>query len=108
MSIQKNGDITGSQQVSWLAVHDFVSAVLDQANGYPMAGTPAWCSLAHDDPQKWAAVLDAGQHHALRMEVAQEALAEASRDVAEVTDWTAVARSVAQGRGDAYIPRRAS
>ena len=54
-----------SQQVSWLTVHDFVSAVLDQANGWPMVGTPAWCSLAHDDPQKWAALLDAAQHWAL-------------------------------------------
>jgi len=43
-----------SQQVSWWAVHEFVSAVLDQVNGWPMAGTPAWCSLAYDDPRKWA------------------------------------------------------
>jgi hypothetical protein len=105
MSLPKTEYRTESRQVSWLPVHEFVKAVLDQANGYPMAGTPAWCSLAHDDPKKWAAVLDAGQHHALRVELAQEARAEASRDIAAAADWSAEARSIAQGRGAAYIPR---
>src|SRR5215217_2197631 len=105
MSIPKIDDTTGSQQVSWWAVHDFVAAVLNQVNGYPTAGTPAWCSLAHDDPKKWAAVLDAGQHHALRIELAQEVRAAASREVAAVADWSAAARAVVQGRGDGYIPR---
>jgi hypothetical protein len=105
MSLPKRDDVTGSRQVSWWAVHEFVAAVLDQANGYPMAGTPAWCSLAHDDPMKLAAVLDAGQRYALRIETEQQARAEASRDVAASTDWPALARSVVQGRGSAYIPR---
>ena len=105
MSLPNLNRRTESQQVSWWAVHEFVAAVLDQANGYPMAGTPAWCSLAHDDPMKLAAVLDAGQHHALRIETEQQARAEASRDVAAATDWSRVAQYIVQGRGAAYVPR---
>jgi len=106
MSVAIEERFPGSQQVSWLTVHEFVRAVLNQMNSYPMAGTPAWCSLAHDNPLKWAAVLDAGQHHALRMELAQEARAEAARDIAADDNWTAIARSVAVGRGDAFIRRQ--
>ena len=47
---------TELQQVNWLTVHRFVAAVLNQVNDWPMLGTPAWCSLAHDDPRKWAAL----------------------------------------------------
>lgn len=90
-----------SQQVSWWSVYEFVSAVLDQVNSYPMAGTPAWCSLAHDDPRKWAALLDASQHWALRVETCQEARAEASRAIAGAEDW----RLVGRGRGSGYIKR---
>lgn len=85
---------TASQQVSWWSVHEFITAVLDQVNGWPLAGTAAWCSLAHDDPRKWAAVLDAGQHHALRLELNQQAHAAASRSVSAAADWTRVAREV--------------
>jgi len=98
-----------SQQVSWWSVHEFVAAVLNQVNDWPMLGTPAWCSLAHDDPRKWAAVLDGAQHHALRLELNQEARAEASRAVSAAADWPKVARAhlrharaVASGT---YIPR---
>lgn len=85
-----------SQQVSWWSVHEFIAEVLSQANGWPLLGTPAWCSLAHDDPYKWAAVLDGGQHHALRLELNQEARAEASKAIAEAADWSQVAREVQQ------------
>lgn len=91
-----NGEITSSQQVSWWSVHEFVAAVLDQVNGWPLAGTPAWCSLAHEDPRKWAGVLDAGQHHALRIEVNQDARAEASRAVSGSVDWPAIGREIQQ------------
>ncbi|MEM6109207.1 DUF2742 domain-containing protein [Mycobacterium sp. 050272] len=38
-----------SQPVSsWLSVQGFLGAVLNQVNGWPMAGAPAWCSLVHD------------------------------------------------------------
>jgi hypothetical protein len=87
---------TTSQQVSWLSVHEFVGAVLNQVNDWPMLGTPAWCSLAHDDPRKWAAVLDGAQHHALRLELSQEARAEASKAVSRAVDWPRIAREIQQ------------
>ena len=87
---------SASQQVSWWSVHEFVSVVLNQVNGWPLLGTPAWCSPAHDHPQKWAAVIDGGQHHALRLELNQEARAGASRDIAAAADWTALARRYEQ------------
>ncbi|MGO9925136.1 MAG: DUF2742 domain-containing protein [Mycobacterium sp.] len=103
-------DFVGSRKVSFWQVREFVTAVLDQVNGWPMAGTVAWCLLAHDDPRKWAALLDAAQHWALRVETCQEAMAEASRAISADADWGAVARghlrqanAVASG---AYIPRK--
>jgi Protein of unknown function (DUF2742) len=101
---QSSVRIVSSQQVSWWSVHEFVSAVLDQVDGWPMLGTPAWCSLAHDDPRKWAAVLDGGQHHALRLELNQEARADASRAVSQSVDWPALAREINQ-RADFYAAR---
>jgi hypothetical protein len=86
------------QAVSWYSVHEFVTAVLNQVNGWPIAGTPAWCSLARDDPRKWAAVLDAGQHHALRLELNQEARAQASHAVSAAADWPKVSREIQQRR----------
>lgn len=85
-----------SHQVSWLSVHEFVGAVLNQVNDWPMLGTPAWCSLAHDDPRKWAALLDAAQHWALRVETCQEAECQATRDISAAADWSAIAREIRQ------------
>nr|WP_231382712.1 DUF2742 domain-containing protein [Mycobacterium simiae] len=65
--------------------------MLDQVNDWPMAGTPAWCSLAHDDPRKWAALLDAAQHFALRVETCQVAECLASRAVSAAASWADVA-----------------
>ena len=83
-----------SQQVSWWSVNRFVEAVLNQVNDWPMLGTPAWCSLTHEDPRMWAALLDGAQHHALRLEANQEALASASRAVSEAVDWPKVSREL--------------
>jgi hypothetical protein len=85
---------TESQQVSWWSVHQFVSAVLDQANGWPMAGTPRWCALADGDPRKLAALFDAAQHWILRVETCQQARAEAGKAVAAGVDWTRIAQEV--------------
>lgn len=95
---------TGSQQVSWWSVHEFVDAVLSQVNNWPMAGTPAWCCLARDDPRKWAAVLDAGQHHTLRIEVSQEARAQASHAVSAAVDWSTLSREIRE-RHEFYAAR---
>jgi Protein of unknown function (DUF2742) len=108
----KHSTVTGrqvlvSQQVDWWSVHDFVAAVLNQVNNWPLLGTPSWCSLANDDPAKWAALLDAAQHHALRIETAQQALREASHDISAAADWSGLAREI-RSRNESYIKRVAS
>lgn len=90
-----------SRVVAWWPVHEFISALVDQANHQPVAGSPAWCLLADDDPNKLLALAVAGEHHVLRMETAQEALADASKVVAASTEWSKVGRD----RGRAYIKR---
>jgi hypothetical protein len=87
---------TQSQQVSWWSVHELVSAVLNQVNDWPTAGTPAWCSLSDEDPAKWAALLDAARHHALRLELGQEARAEASKAISAAADWPKTAQEMRQ------------
>jgi Protein of unknown function (DUF2742) len=96
-----------SRQVSWWSVHEYVTPRLAAAESWPMAGTPAWCQLDDDDPVKLAALCDAAQHHALRVETAQAALADASKAVSDAEDWSAVATK-AMHRHSVYIPRRAS
>lgn len=71
-----------------------------------MAGTPAWCELADGDPRKLLAVAAAGEHHVLRVETAQQAHADASREIAAAAPWSTLARRVSRGRGPAYIPRQ--
>lgn len=84
-----------SRAVAWWPVHEFVTAVTETLGcEWPMAGTPAWCELADDDPRKLAAVIEAGSHHVLRVEVAQVAQAEASKAVAAAADWPEVAREI--------------
>lgn len=84
-----------SQQVSFWAVHQWVESRIGGIN-FPLVGSVAWQQLSDDDPRKLAAVLDAGQHHALRIETGQEARAEASRAVAAAADWPAVSREIRQ------------
>jgi hypothetical protein len=86
--------VVSSQQVNWWSVHEFVAAVLNQVNGWPMLGTPVWCSLTHDEPQKWAALLDGAQHWALRVETCQEARCEASRAISAAADWSSTSREM--------------
>jgi hypothetical protein len=93
-----------SQQVSWWSVHEFVTKYLDTAGHYPMVGTPSWCELADGDRRKWAALLDAAQHHALRIETAQEQRAQASRDVAAAADWAKLGRDI-NARTEFYAAR---
>jgi hypothetical protein len=83
-----------SQQVSWWDVHEWVAPILDRIGTWPTAGSPAWSALDSTDPRKLAALLDGAQHHVLRVETAQQALAEASRDVSAAADWSAVAQHI--------------
>ncbi|MDC8982158.1 DUF2742 domain-containing protein [Mycobacterium marinum] len=99
-----------SQQRAWWPVHQFVEAMVAQANygPIPAAGTPSWCELADGDPRKLLSVAMSGEHHVLRVETAQEQMAEASHEIACAADWSAVAQRVRTGHGPAYIPRRRS
>jgi len=87
---------TESRSVAWWPVHEFMVALLSHANDLPSAGTPAWCALGDGDPRKLLAVAVAGEHHVLRVEMAQEVHAEASKAVAAATDWPQIAREMQQ------------
>jgi Protein of unknown function (DUF2742) len=89
----------GARTVSWWSVHVWVQTYLDAAGHYPQAGTLAWCELADGDRRKWAAVLDFAQHHALRVETAQEAQAAAAKDIASAVDWSAIAGEIRSRSG---------
>jgi hypothetical protein len=85
-----------SQQVDWWSVHQWVQRYLNAVGPYPWPGTPAWCLLPDDSREKWAGMLDFAQHHALRVEAAQQARTEASKSVASAADWPKVAREIRQ------------
>jgi hypothetical protein len=97
---------TSSQQVSWWDVHLFVDQHLAAVGDWPMIGSPEWCQLPDDHPQRWAAILSAAEMWAELVERNQEARAVASRDVEAAQDWPAIAREIRQ-RNSVYI-RRAS
>jgi Protein of unknown function (DUF2742) len=102
-----NHSSPASRTVDWWSVRTYVEPLLSRVGYWPMIGTVDWCALDDDDPAKLAAIYDAAQHHALRVDTAQAALAEASHDVAAGADWPAIASDIVQRRA-AYIPRRAS
>jgi hypothetical protein len=95
---------TSCRQVSWWSVHEHVVPILASVEWWPMVGTPEWCALDDDDPVKLAALLDAAQHWALRVETCQEAHCDASRQVSGAVDWSALAREINQ-RADFYATR---
>ena len=75
-------------------MHERVLPFLAHVESWPTVGTPAWCALADDDDRKLAALLDAAQHHALRLELNQEAHAQAAHDVSAAADWRAIAQEI--------------
>ncbi|MFY9337770.1 MAG: DUF2742 domain-containing protein [Mycobacterium sp.] len=93
-----SADVTSARSVSWWSVHEYVQPVLTRIGDYPAAGTPAWCALADDDPRKVAAIFDYAQHHALRVEFAQEALADAATEISLSLDWRALSQELTQRR----------
>lgn len=105
---RKGGEVMSyalaSQQVSWITVHDFAVPRLQRVGDWPMAGSPLWCDLNDRDPVKWAAILDAAQHFALRVETCQHARREASQAIADAENWLEVAR-IAKHRSDFYSAR---
>jgi Protein of unknown function (DUF2742) len=95
------GNATGrhcisSRQVSWWPVHEYVNDRLQLVGEWPTVGTPQWCALADGDPRKVAAVLDAAQHWALRLDALQEAHADASKAVSGAADWAAISSEINQ------------
>lgn len=97
---------TGSRQVDWWAVHQLVVPVLDSVGDWPLVGTPLWVVLDDHDPVKWAAVIDAGRHQALRWDSIGQANAQASQAVSTATKWRTVARDI--GNHESRIRRIAS
>ena len=93
-----------SRSVSWWPVHEFVSPMLTSVGTWPTVGTPEWCALPDNDARKIAAIYEAAQHWALRLESSQAARAEASRDISDAADWYAVAREINQ-RAEFYAAR---
>lgn len=85
---------TESRAVSWWPVHEFITALVAQANTLPVAGTPSWCAMDDADPRKLLALAVAGEHHVLRMETAQEARAEASKAIAALAEWPKIAAEI--------------
>jgi Protein of unknown function (DUF2742) len=86
--------IIHSRQASWWDVHLFVEPLLAEVGSWPMAGTPEWCALPDDSPAKWAALLDAAQHFALRVETFQVAECEASHEISGAADWGHIGRQI--------------
>lgn len=95
-----------SREVNWATVLEFVQRQGIDPTRVLIAGTPAWAALPDDHPDKLAAVLVAGLHHVLRLDLAQAAQAEASRAVAGTpdVDWARIGRP----KPPSYIPRKAS
>lgn len=91
--------ISASRTVDWWAVHEFVQPFLDSVGTWPTVGTLEWCALPKNDMRRWAAMLDAAQHHALRIDTAQAAMAEAGHAISATTDWAEVGRR-ARDRGE--------
>ena len=99
--------MTASRTVDWWSVHQYAEPTLTEVGSWPIVGTLAWQLLPTDDPANLAAALDAARHWALRVDTAQELHAEASKAVADSTDWPKVAREIHQRRQcRAYIPRQ--
>lgn len=98
--------LPASTQVAWAEVLRFVADRGIDPTRVLTAGTPAWCELPDDHPDKLAAVLAAGVHHALRIDAEQTIRAEASRAVAATpdVDWARIGRP----RPDSYIERKSA
>lgn len=94
----------GSRQVSFEPVYELLSPLLGDPGLIP--GTPVWCQLDDTDPAKWQAVLWAALWWTVAQDARQAAQSDAAREISAATDWSALARRIAQGRGHAYIPRR--
>ncbi|MDX1890123.1 DUF2742 domain-containing protein [Mycolicibacterium sp. 050158] len=104
--------MTGSigTRFDWWPVHLYVeSKVLTALGSSPTPGTLPWVDLDDDDPAKTDAVLQAGVWWAVAEDAHQEALVQASQDVAGAVDCQSIARGVKRQEwrrtAGVYIPR---
>ena len=95
-----------TREVDFLPVHLLVTPILNQIESWPAAGTLPWEQLKDTDPAKWAAVLDAARYGALHMQLRQEALAAASREISAAANWSTLARRMRDRAGSSYIERK--
>jgi len=101
-----------SQQVSWFEVYSYATRFAASRdvglNHLPLPGTPLWCGLPDDDARKLMALVLGGVREALANEMTQEQLAASAKAIADAVDCAALANRIRNGRGDSYIPRKAS
>ncbi|MDO3240023.1 DUF2742 domain-containing protein [Mycobacteroides abscessus subsp. abscessus] len=97
-----------SNQVCWTTVLEFVERRGIDPVTVMLVGTPEWNQLPDDHPDKLSAVLAAGVHHALRLDLAQEHRADASHEISAAADWTVMAQRIRNRDSSPYVPRRAS
>lgn len=83
-----------SQQVDFSESLAFLNRVAPGRDTHLWPGTPTWCELDDSDVRKLVALAEFGLHHALRVEVAQQAHADASRAVSAAVDWSAISREI--------------
>ncbi|MET4432394.1 DUF2742 domain-containing protein [Mycolicibacterium sp. 624] len=103
------GGTPHSRQVNWFEVHSY-AARLATSHGVALdhhliPGTPQWCGMPDDDARKLLALVLGGVREALHHDVVQEHRAAASREISSAGGWSAVAQTVRNGRGNAYVPR---
>ena len=87
-----------ARAVSWWNAHLFVARWIEDVGAFPLIGSVEWQQLADDAPRKWAAILDAAQHWALRVETAQQAECQASHAISGAADWPAIASHIRDRR----------
>ncbi|WP_431240427.1 DUF2742 domain-containing protein [Mycolicibacterium aichiense] len=96
-------------QVDFFAVSEFVKPYLDAAGAWPMVGSRAWVELPDDSPVKWAALLSAAEHWALKIELNQDAIVQASQAISGAAPWAQWSRDIRQRhdaiKSGAYIKR---
>jgi hypothetical protein len=97
-----------TREVDWFPIHLLVAPILNSVESWPTAGTLPWKALADTDPAKWAAVLDVARYGALHLQLRQEALADAAKEIATAENWATQARRIRNRAGGSYIPRKAS
>lgn len=100
---------TRSAQVNWSECVAYLDRVAADRDLSLWPGTPQWCELRDADPRKLLALAEFGLHHALRVEVAQQQLADAGRAVAAAAGWSEIANAICRRQsGNAYVRRAAS